>query len=72
MNLDEADNVFEAIEARSAGDSSPAKLATLPDAFSDFSCVWKEKYNRNKLKSKLGQMLIKFIDKDRSKGKPSG
>ena len=39
VNLEEAESVFVAIEARSAGVSSPAKLATLPDAFSDFSCV---------------------------------
>lgn len=48
VNLDEADNVFDAIAARSAGDSSPAKLATLPDAFNDFSCVKK----KNKIKER--------------------
>jgi len=47
VNFDEAESVFFAISARSLGDSSPAKLATFPEAFNDLSCV---KRGREKVK----------------------
>ena len=54
VNFDEADKVFAAIAPRSAAESSPAKLATFPEAFNDFSCGKQDR----KLKYQIFSMIF--------------